>query len=93
MNSKRFWAAFLFPVLMGYAGLAFGQRAPVREITRIAGDLYRFRNNFHYSVFLVTPAGIIATDPINADVAKWLKAELKKRFNRPVKYLIYSHDH
>jgi glyoxylase-like metal-dependent hydrolase (beta-lactamase superfamily II) len=48
---------------------------------------------FHVSVFLVTPAGIIATDPINADAAKWLKAELKKRFNQPVKFLIYSHDH
>ena len=64
-----------------------------RSITRIKGDLYRFQNNFHYSVFLVTPDGIIATDPINADAAKWLKEELDKRFDKPVKYLIYSHDH
>jgi glyoxylase-like metal-dependent hydrolase (beta-lactamase superfamily II) len=41
----------------------------------------------------VTPAGIIATDPINADAARWLKAELQTRFNQPVRYLIYSHDH
>ena len=40
-----------------------------REITRIAGEVYRFRNNFHYSVFAVTPQGIIATDPINAEAA------------------------
>ncbi|TWS96353.1 MBL fold metallo-hydrolase [Reyranella sp. CPCC 100927] len=66
---------------------------PVREITKIAGDVYRFRNNFHYSVFAVTPAGVIATDPINADAAKWLKAEIKTRFNQPIKYVIYSHDH
>jgi glyoxylase-like metal-dependent hydrolase (beta-lactamase superfamily II) len=64
-----------------------------RSISRIKGDLYRFQNNFHYSVFLVTPDGIIATDPINADAATWLKAELAKRFDKPVKYLIYSHDH
>ena len=64
-----------------------------RAITKIAGDLYRFQNKFHYSVFLVTPDGIIATDPINADAAKWLKDELKSRFGVPVKYLIYSHDH
>ncbi|MBI2162144.1 MAG: hypothetical protein HYU25_17500 [Candidatus Rokubacteria bacterium] len=43
--------------------------APVREITKIAGEVYRFRNNFHYSVFAVTPAGIIVTDPINAEAA------------------------
>lgn len=64
-----------------------------RAITKIAGDLYRFQNNFHFSVFLVTPDGIIATDPIDADAAKWLKGELKTRFGVPVKYLIYSHDH
>jgi glyoxylase-like metal-dependent hydrolase (beta-lactamase superfamily II) len=66
---------------------------PTRAITQIKGDLYRFQNNFHYSVFLVTPKGVIVTDPINADAAKWLKEEIAKRFNQPIRYLIYSHDH
>jgi len=67
---------------------------PVREITLIAGDVYRFRNNFHYSVFAVTSAGIIATDPINAAAATWLKDELKKRWpDKPIKFVVYSHDH
>jgi glyoxylase-like metal-dependent hydrolase (beta-lactamase superfamily II) len=69
-------------------------QAPVREITQIAGEVYRFRNNFHYSIFVVTSAGIIATDPINAGAATWLKDELKKRWpDRPIKYVVYSHDH
>ena len=34
---------------------------PVREITKIAGEVYRLRNNNHYSVFAVTPAGVIVT--------------------------------
>ena len=67
--------------------------AAVREITKITGEVYRFRNNNHYSIFVVTPAGIIATDPINKDAATWLKAELQQRFNQPVRYLVYSHDH
>jgi glyoxylase-like metal-dependent hydrolase (beta-lactamase superfamily II) len=66
---------------------------PVREIRKLAGEVYRFRNDSHYSVFAVTPAGVIATDPINADAARWLKAEIRRRFNQPVKYVIYSHDH
>ena len=80
-------------------GALFIAAAPVhaqdakRAITKIAGDLYRFQNNFHYSVFLVTRDGIIATDPINASAASWLKDELKARFGVPVKFLIYSHDH
>ena len=32
--------------------------------------VYRFRNNFHFSVFLVTPEGVIATDPIHADTPR-----------------------
>jgi hypothetical protein len=39
-------------------GPALAQDKPIREITNITGDLYRFRNNFHFSVFLVTPQGI-----------------------------------
>jgi glyoxylase-like metal-dependent hydrolase (beta-lactamase superfamily II) len=67
--------------------------AATREITKIAGEIYRFRNNNHYSIFVVTPAGIIVTDPINRDAATWLKAELQRRFNLPVRYMVYSHDH
>lgn len=69
------------------------QETPVREITKIAGDVYRFRNNFHYSVFMVTPEGVVVTDPINADAARWLKDEIARRFGLPIRYLIYSHDH
>jgi glyoxylase-like metal-dependent hydrolase (beta-lactamase superfamily II) len=83
-------SALLLMILL--APWTFAQ-GPVREITQIAGEVYRFRNQNHYSVFAVTPAGIIATDPINADAAQWLKTELQRRFNRPVKYLIYCHDH
>jgi len=71
----------------------FSPPTAVREITKIAGEVYRFRNNNHYSVFAVTPAGVIVTDPINADAAKWLKAEIQKRFDQPIRYVIYSHDH
>lgn len=75
------------------AAPANAQRAPKRAIVKIAGDLYRFQNNFHFSVFYVTPDGVIATDPINEKAAQWLKVEIAKRFDKTVKYLVYSHDH
>ncbi len=86
-------AASIVALLGAYVSPVAAQQETKREITRIVGDLYRFQNDAHYSVFLVTPAGIIATDPITADAARWLKAELLKRFSKPVRYLIYSHDH
>ena len=81
------------PVQLAQAAPGAAPAPAVREISKIAGELYRFRNNNHYSVFAVTPAGVIATDPIDAAAAEWLKAEIKQRFNRPVRYLVYSHDH
>lgn len=72
---------------------ALGQADPPRVITQVAGDLYRFQNGGHYSVFLVTEAGIIASDPLNREAALWLKDELNSRFGQPVQYVVYSHDH
>ncbi len=68
------------------------QQGPVREITNVSGDLYRARNNNHFSAVLVTPEGIIVADPIDRDFSAWLKGELATRFpNNPVKYVLYSH--
>ncbi len=89
----KYFAVLLMGLLLFSAGSASAQRRPAREIKKVSGELYRFRDKFHYSVFLVTPDGIIATDPLNVDAAQWLKLELAKRFSQPVKYLIYSHDH
>ncbi len=91
--AKSRFVTSMFLLLFAVTGVALAQDTPKRAIAKISGDLYRFQNNFHYSVFLVTSEGIIATDPINAEAAAWLKAELATRFNQPVKYLIYSHDH
>jgi glyoxylase-like metal-dependent hydrolase (beta-lactamase superfamily II) len=85
--------AFLAVLVTFFVTPVLAQGEATRKITNIAGDLYRFQNNFHYSVFLVTPDGIIATDPITPEAARWLKAELASRFKQPVKYVIYSHHH
>jgi glyoxylase-like metal-dependent hydrolase (beta-lactamase superfamily II) len=87
-------AALALPVAVQSQAPTPSAQNPVREITQIAGEVYRFRNNNHYSIFVVTSAGIIATDPINAAAATWLRDELKKRWpDRSIRYVVYSHDH
>jgi len=69
-------------------------RTPPREIKEIAHDLYRANNGNWYTIFLVTPDGIILGDPINTQFAQWLKGELDSRFaGKPVRYVVYSHSH
>jgi glyoxylase-like metal-dependent hydrolase (beta-lactamase superfamily II) len=65
-----------------------GQAA--REITQTRGDLYYVSVGAN-TVFLVTPDGIILGDPVSTEQATWLKPELERRFNKPVRYIIYSH--
>jgi glyoxylase-like metal-dependent hydrolase (beta-lactamase superfamily II) len=77
-----------------FAGLvsdAAAQQPPTRGIVNITGQLYRAQNNNHYTVFLVTPEGIIMSDPINRDFARYLKAEFATRFKVPVRYVLYTH--
>ena len=79
-------------VLVGLAVPVAAQQAPpMRGIVNITGQLYRAQNVNHYTVFLVTPEGIIMSDPINRDFSRWLKAELATRFKVPVRYVLYTH--
>lgn len=71
----------------------FSQATIVKEITPITDSLYRYQYNMHTSVFLVRPEGILITDPTTIEAAEWLRDELKRRFNKPVRYMIYSHAH
>lgn len=64
-----------------------------RSITRVAGDVYRFQNNFHYALVVLTEEGVIITDSINKEAASWLKEEIGKMTDKPITHLIYSHSH
>lgn len=66
---------------------------PTRGIVQISGDLYRAQDGFHFTVYLVTPEGIILADPLNAEFATWLRTELENRHGLPVRYVLYSHHH
>ena len=80
-------------LLMLSAEAAAQSSRPDDEITKLADDVYLFRHQFHQAIFITTPKGVIVTDPINADAAAWLNAEIKKLTDQPVRYVIYSHHH
>ena len=77
--------------LVALTTAAAAQQAPTRAIVNVTGQLYRAQNNNHYTVFLVTPEGVIMSDPINRDFGRWLKSEIASRFKVPVRYVLYTH--
>ena len=84
--------AILLLILLAILPAAKAQDAE-REITRVTYDVYRFQNNFHVNMFVVTGAGVVVTDPINQEAARWLKGEIGKITDQPITHLIYSHSH
>lgn len=71
---------------------------PLFATTKVEGteNVYIFRYQNHQSMFVVTPAGVIATDPISygrPQAAEAYIAEIKRITSAPIRYLIYSHQH
>jgi glyoxylase-like metal-dependent hydrolase (beta-lactamase superfamily II) len=59
-------------------------------------NVYIFRYGNAQSMFVVTPAGVIATDPIGyarRDAPQVYVSEIRKVTDQPIRYLIYSHHH
>ena len=89
----------------GLAGISQAQTpapaqaaAPLFATTKVEGtdNVYVFRYQNHQAMFVVTPAGVIATDPISygrPQAAKAYLDEIRKITKAPIKYLIYSHHH
>src|SRR5262245_56296291 len=69
--------------------------SPMFATTKITDNVYVFRYGGHQSMFIVTPAGVIATDPISErrPAAKAYIEEIQKVTNAPIRYVIYSHSH
>ncbi len=86
-----FLGAFLLSPL-GTTGPAFAQDT-IRELNQVVGNVWRFQSNFHHALVVDTSDGVVVVDPINADAAGWLEAEIASRFDKPVTHLIYSHSH
>jgi len=96
----------LASVVLGGLAQAQQQAAPAAkpparatfETTKVEGtdNVYVFRYLNRQAMFIVTSAGVIATDPIGygfPETGAAYISEIKKITNRPIKYVIYSHHH
>ena len=73
---------------------AYAQSPPLFATTKVDGaeNVYIFRYVRHQSMFVVTPEGVIATDPIGLrrPAAQAYIEEIRKMTNAPIKYVVYS---
>ncbi|WP_234399191.1 MBL fold metallo-hydrolase [Pseudoalteromonas sp. T1lg75] len=81
-------AAPQLPMKEPMGGEAFGH-----SVKPIGNGLYVFRWWVYRNIFLITDDGVIVTDPMNPKAAKLLQSEIRKITDKPVKYVVYSHNH
>src|SRR5262252_8003892 len=81
-------AAISAPVVVHAQG-----QQPTFATTKVTDNIYYFRYQGHQAMFIVTPAGVIATDPIseNRPAAEAYLAEIRKITQAPIRYVVYSH--
>jgi glyoxylase-like metal-dependent hydrolase (beta-lactamase superfamily II) len=68
-----------------------------RGLEQINGNLYRHTTGaglaVHSGLVLITKEGALVIDPAMTCTAGWLRDEIKRRFNVPVKYVVLTHAH
>jgi glyoxylase-like metal-dependent hydrolase (beta-lactamase superfamily II) len=94
---RTFLASFTIALAAVSAPVAVhaqGQQ-PTFATTKVTDNVYYFRYQGHQAMFIVTPQGVIATDPIseNRPAAEAYIAEIRKITQAPIRYVIYSHSH
>ncbi|MGF1801319.1 MBL fold metallo-hydrolase [Vibrio gigantis] len=67
------------------------------SLKQVDGNLYRHTSGnglaVHSGFVLDTEEGVVVIDPAMTATAKWLNEEIKTRFGKKVKYVIYTHAH
>ncbi len=87
---------WLLALAVFLSGRAAAQQQVEYSLTPITESLYSFvggPRGTHIGAVLVTEEGIVVADTMDPESSKWLRAELKSRFDQPVKYVIFSHSH
>ncbi len=86
--------------VLAIAALPAAAQAPTPppfSATKVEGTdgVYIFRYQGHQAMFVVTPDGVIATDPIGErrPAAAAYIAEIRKITQAPIRYVVYSHSH
>ena len=66
-----------------------------RSIEQISEHVYRWGSDGQYGAYILTSEGIIVVDGhyCPSGTVDWLKSELGRRHDVPVKFVVLSHDH
>lgn len=96
MSGNPFLRAVLAAMAIFLALAAFSPVASARAAyttTRVAPGLYSFGGGLAFNAFMITDEGVIVIDSFDKDFAKESLKAIRRLTDKPIRYLIYSHNH
>ncbi|ALN88756.1 metallo-beta-lactamase superfamily protein [Lysobacter capsici] len=84
-------AMAIFLALAAFSPVASARAA--YTTTRVAPGLYSFGGGLAFNAFMITDEGVIVIDSFDKDFAKESLKAIRRLTDKPIRYLIYSHNH
>jgi glyoxylase-like metal-dependent hydrolase (beta-lactamase superfamily II) len=91
MFHSKLFTRLLIAVAIASSPGAFA--TPAYQTTKVAPGLYSFGAGLAFNAFMITDEGVVVMDSFDADFAKASLEAIRKITDRPIRYLIYSHNH
>ncbi len=66
---------------------------PTYQTTEVAPGLYSFGAGLAFNAFMVTDDGVVVMDSFDHDFAQASLEAIRKVTDKPIRYLVYSHNH
>lgn len=88
-------AVLMLPSAMSAQQTPMGPQS-VMEVTRVAPDVYMWRNVGHNSLFIIGGDGVLVVDgdaQMSPGASDAYKAIIRSFTDKPVRWFVYSHDH
>ena len=72
----------------------YGQDSSYKA-TRVADGVYSFGGGpwAYYTMFVVSDDGVLVSDPVNPELATAMMQEIRRITDKPIRYVVYSHNH
>lgn len=96
MSGNPLFIKLLIAAALGLCLGAFSHPAKARseyKTTMVGPGLYSFGAGMAFNAFLITDDGVIVFDSFDKDFAKSSLEAIRKLTDKPIKYLVYSHNH
>ncbi len=102
MPLRNLFGRVLMAAVMALSLGAFGNAAeaqparparPAYQTTEVAPGLYSFGAGLAFNAFMVTDDGVVVMDSFDKDFAKASLEAIRQVTDKPIRYLVYSHNH